>query len=103
MENPKATSNDFPASIIQGDISFQGFSIFLNNEEHSKDQMATLNQEMKNLQSELPEHRVNAVEGNPRTADTSQKGKQMQPDFAIIAAQTDMPQVGAARSSEMKN
>ena len=38
--------------------------------------MATLGQEMKNLRSELQEHRVNAVEGNPRTVDPNQKGRQ---------------------------
>ena len=38
--------------------------------------MATLGQEMKNLRSELQEHRVNAVEVNSRTADPNQKGRQ---------------------------
>ena len=38
--------------------------------------MATLGQEMKNLRSELLEHRVNAVEGNSRTVDPNQKGRQ---------------------------
>ena len=38
--------------------------------------MATLGQEMKNLRSELQEHRVNAVEGNSRTLDPNQKGRQ---------------------------
>ena len=38
--------------------------------------MVTLGQEMKNLRSELQEHRVNAVEGNPRTVDPNQKGWQ---------------------------
>ena len=38
--------------------------------------MATLGQEMRNLRSELQEHRVNAVEGNPRTVDPNQKGRQ---------------------------
>ena len=38
--------------------------------------MATLGQEMKNLRSELQEHRVNAVEGSSRTVDPNQKGRQ---------------------------
>ena len=38
--------------------------------------MATLGQEMKNLQSELQEHRDNAVEGTSRTVDPNQKGRQ---------------------------
>ena len=38
--------------------------------------MATLDQEMKNLRSELREHRVNIVDGNPRTKDPNQEGRQ---------------------------
>ena len=66
MENPNATWNDFSTRIIQRDVSFQVSSNFLNDEEQTKAQMATLGQEMKNLRSELLEHRVNAVEGNNR-------------------------------------
>ena len=76
MENPNATWNDFFTRIIQRDVSFQVFSNFLYDEEQTKVQMATLGQEMKNLQSELHEHRVNAVEGNSRTVDPNQKGRQ---------------------------
>ena len=76
MENPNATWNDFSARIIQRDVSFQVSSNFLNDEEQTKAQIATLGQEMKNLRSELQEHRVKAVEGNSRTADPNQKGRQ---------------------------
>ena len=76
MENPNATWSDFSARIIQREVSFQVSSNFLNDEEQTKAQMATLGQEMKNLRSELQEHRVNAVEGNSRTADPNQKGRQ---------------------------
>ena len=76
MENPNATWNDFSTRIIQRDVSFQVSSNFLNDEEQTKAQMATLGQEMKNLRSELLEHRVNAVEGNSRTIDPNQKGRQ---------------------------
>ena len=76
MENPNATWNDFSTRIIQRDVSFQVSSNFLNDEEQTKAQIATLGQKMKNLRSELQEHRVNAVEGNPRTADPNQKGRQ---------------------------
>ena len=65
--------------------------------------MATLGQEMRNLKSELQEHWVNAVEGNPRTADPNQKEDRLQHDFATTAAQTDIPQVGTARRCETKN
>ena len=64
MENPNATWNDFSTRIIQRDISFQVSPNFLNDEEQTKLQMATLGQEMKNLQSELQEYRIIAVEGN---------------------------------------
>ena len=43
--------------------------------------MATLGQEMKNLQSELQEHRVNAVEGFSRTIDPNQKERQNATQF----------------------
>ena len=76
MENPNATWNDFSTRVIQRDVSFQVSSNFLNDEEQTKAQMATLGQEMKNLRSQLQEHRVNAVEGNPRTVDPNQKGRQ---------------------------
>ena len=64
VENPNATWTDFPTRIIQRDVFFQVSSNFLNDEEQTKAQMATLGQEMKNLRSELQEHRVNAVEGS---------------------------------------
>ena len=54
-------------------MSFQVSSNFLNDVEQTKVQMATLGQEMKNLQSELQEHRVNAVEGNPRRVNPNRK------------------------------
>ena len=42
MENPNATWNDFSTRIIQRDVSFQVSSNFLNDEEQTKAQMATL-------------------------------------------------------------
>ena len=76
MENPNATWNNFSTRIIQRDMSFQVSSNFLNDEEQTKAHMATLRQEMKNLRSELQEHRVNAVEGTTRPVDPNQKGRQ---------------------------
>ena len=49
---------------------------FLDDEEQTKTQMATLGQETKNLQSEIQEHRVNAAEGNPRTVEPNQRRRQ---------------------------
>ena len=76
MENPNATWNDFSTRIIQRDVSFQVSSNFLNDEEQTKAQMATLGQEMKDLRSQLQEHRVNAVEGTATAVDPNQKGRQ---------------------------
>ena len=50
MENPNATWNDFSIRIFQTDVSFQVSSKFLNYEEQTKCQMATLAQEIENLQ-----------------------------------------------------
>ena len=47
-------------------LSFQVFSNYVNDEEQTQAQMAILGQEMKNLRSELQEHRFIAVDGNPR-------------------------------------
>ena len=38
--------------------------------------MASLGQELKNLRTELKEHRINALEGNQRPVDPNQKGRQ---------------------------
>ena len=65
--------------------------------------MATPGQEMENLRSELQEHRVIAAEGTPRTVDQNQNEDKIQHDLATTAAQTDIPQSGAARRLEAKN
>ena len=76
MENPSATWTDFSTRTIQRNVSFQVSPNFSNDEEQTKAQMATLGQTMKNLRSELKEYRDNAAEGNPRTVDPNQKGRQ---------------------------
>ena len=80
MENPNATWNDFSTRIIQRDVTFQVSSNFLNDEEQTKAQI-TLGQEMKNLRSEPQDHRVNAFEGNPKTVDPNQQGRQNKTRF----------------------
>ena len=75
MEHPNATWNDFSTRSIQRDVSYQVSSNFLNDEEQTKVQLASLGQEMKNLRSELREQRVTAKE-NPRQLDPNQKGRQ---------------------------
>ena len=69
------TWNKFSTQIIQTDASFQVSSNFLNEEEQTKDQMVSLEREMKNLQSELQEHLVNAAEESSRPVDSNQRRK----------------------------
>ena len=76
MEHPIATWNDFSTHIIKKDLSFQVSSIFLNDEEQTKAELASLGQEMKNLRTELQEQRVNIVEGTSKPVDPNQKGRQ---------------------------
>ena len=76
MEHPNATWNDFSTHLINKDVSYQVSTSFLNDEEQNKAQMASLGQELKNLRTELREHRVNALEGNQRPVDPNQKGRQ---------------------------
>ena len=76
MDHPNATWNDFSTHIIQNDVSLQVASNFLNDEEQTKTELATLGQEMKNLRTELQEHRINAMEGTSKPVDPNQKGTQ---------------------------
>ena len=76
MEHPNATWNDFSIQLINKDVTYQVSSSFLNDQEQNKSQMACLGQELKNLRTELREHRVNAVEGNQKLNDPNQKGRQ---------------------------
>ena len=76
MEHPNATWNDFSTHLINKDVSYQVSTSFLNDEEQNKAQMASLGQELKNLRTELKEHRINALEGNQRPVDPNQKGRQ---------------------------
>ena len=103
MENANATWNDFSTRILQRDLSFQVSSNFLNDEEQTKAQMATLGQEMENLRSELQEHRVSALERTAQTGAPNQKGGKTQHNSATNAVRMDIPQVGVARRYEMKN
>ena len=76
MEHPNATWNDFSTQLIIKDVSYQVSTSFLNVEEKNRAQMASLGQELKNLRTELKEHRVNALEGNQRLVDPNEKGRQ---------------------------
>ena len=76
MEDAKATWNDFSTHLINKDVSYQVSNSFLNDEEQNKAHMASLGQELKNLRTELKEHRINALQGNQEPIDPNQKGRQ---------------------------
>ena len=76
MERRNATWNDFSTHLFNKDVSYQVSNSFLNDEEQNKAQMASLRQEVKNLRTELKEHRINASEGNHESLDPNQKGRQ---------------------------
>ena len=104
MENTNATWNDFSTGLIQRDVSFQVSSKFLPNEQQTKAQMATLGQEMENLRLELQEHRVIAVELNPRTVDPNRKRKtECNTIMKLLPHKRTYPRVGAARIYGTKN
>ena len=81
MEHPNATWNDFSTHLIIEDVSYQVSASFLNDEEQNKAQMASLGQELKNLRTELKEHRINALEGHQRPVDPNQNGRQNETRF----------------------
>ena len=76
MEHPNATWNAFSTHLINKDVSYQVSTRFLIDEEQNKAQMASLVQELKNFRTELKKHRINALEGNQRPVDPSQKERQ---------------------------
>ena len=76
MECPNATRNDFSTHNIQEDIMIQVCSNFLHDVEQIETESTTMRQEMRNLRTELQEHRVNCMEGNFRPWAPTQQGKQ---------------------------
>ena len=76
MECPNANRNDFSTQNIQEDIMLQVCSNFLHDVKQIKTELTTMRQEMRNLRTELQEHRVNCMEGNSRPWAPTQKGNQ---------------------------
>ena len=76
LEHPNATWIAFSTHLFNKDVSYQVSTSFLNDEEQNKARMASLGQELKNLRTELKEHRINALEGNQGSVDPNQKGRQ---------------------------
>ena len=76
MECPNVTWNVFSTHSIQEDVLLQVCSNFLHDMEQIKNELATMRQEMRNLRTELQEHRVNCMDGNFRPWAPNQKGNQ---------------------------
>ena len=51
--------------------------------------MSSLGQELKNLRTELKEHRINALEGNQRPVDPNQKEDRMLQGFVGVVEPMD--------------
>ena len=75
MEHPNAAWNDLSTRLVNEDVTYQVSTKFPNDEKQNRIQMASLGQELRNLQTELREHRVTAVEGNQEPIDPNQKGQ----------------------------
>ena len=90
MERPNATWNDFCAQIIQKDLILEVSSTILCHEAQTKEEMATLGQEIKNIQAELKSYHVNAVAINSRTFHPDQQGDKNLPDSVITAIRMDI-------------
>ena len=77
MEHPNAIWNELSTHLIDKDVSYQISTRFLNDGEQKKTQMVCVEQEFKNLRTELKEHRINAdLEGNQKPIDLNQKERQ---------------------------
>ena len=105
MEHPNATCIDFSAHNIQEDLMLKVSSIFLQDVEQVKTELATLGREMRNLQVELQLHRVNAMERNSRQWAPTQKGKQTTVRFychKTIVTKTNTHEIGVAKKCGTK-
>ena len=97
MEHLNATWNDFLTHFINKDVTYQISASFLIDEEQNNAQMASLGQELKNLRTELREHRVDAVEGNRKPIDPNHKEDRMLQGFLDIVEPMDILPVSAER------
>ena len=102
MEHPNATSNDFSTHLINKDVSYQVSTRFLYDEEQNKAQMASLGQELRNLRTELKEHRINALEGNQKHIEPNQKEDRKLQGFVDIVEPMDTLLIIAERRYEMR-
>ena len=74
MACPNVTQNDVSTQIFQEDVMLQVCPNFLHDVEQIKIELATMRQEVRNLRTELQEHRVNCLEGSFRPWTPTQKG-----------------------------
>ena len=76
MECPNATRNEFTTQTFQEDVMLQVCLNFLHDVERIRFELAAMRQEMRNLRTEIQEHRVNCVQGNFSPWAPTQKGNQ---------------------------
>ena len=99
---PSATWKDFSTHNIQEDVILQVCSNFLHDVEQIRIELAKKHQEMRNIRTELQEHRVNWKAGNFRPWAPSQKGNQKLSGSVTIVKKTDKHQNGVAKRCETK-
>ena len=76
MEHENASWNDLCAQIIRKDVIILVSSEFLQDVEPTKSEPAALDQEVRNLRTDLKEHRITASEKNFQPVAPTQKEKQ---------------------------
>ena len=100
-EPPKVTWNDFSTHLINKDVSYQVSTSFLNDEEQNRAQTASLRQELRNLRTELQQHRIIALEGNQRPVDPNQREDRMLQGSVGIAEPMDILLITVEKKYEM--
>ena len=99
MACPNATQNDVSTQIFQEDVMLQVCPNFLHDVEQIKIELATMRQEVRNLRTELQEHRVNCMEGSFRPP---KREPIKLPGSVTIVIKTDAHQNGLAERCETK-
>ena len=81
MEHPNATWNEFSTHPINKVVSNQVSTSSLNDDEQNKAQITSSGLDIKNLRTELKEHRMNVLEGKQKPINPNQKGNKMLHSF----------------------
>ena len=103
MEPPNATWKDFSTKLTNKDVFYQVSTSFLNDQEQNKAQMASLGQELKNLRTELKEHRRTLWKEIRDLLTLTRREDRMLQGFVDIVEPMDTVLITAERRYEMKN